>query len=615
MLDVIVKALKEQRCVIFFGSGISRDSGLPTSTELIKDILDLPETEQITEFDLARIAQIQRFRHINNTQWLHNRLINLLTGSEKKPNDLHKLLVMLKSKYYITTNYDRLFDDVLQEYIGVKDLSRIVKDEDISKYSDVLYIKLHGDIFDGKSIVLTYDDYETKFDNNPNLLHLLFSIFSQNLVLFVGYSLKDPNILSIVRKIAQKGDSYAKGMYIILRDANDDDLTFFKSLNVKVIPLIAPKEVSTGDALKKMLMEIWHKTLTYDIYLNMKPKQPAYEVKLALAINRYHQGEYNNAELIFDELIKDKNAVEVWKKSPDTFAQFTYFYLKNLDKQNKWDELLIAKDEISSQLNKYSKLYPASISQVIKNSVNISLGLSMMRGGRYLESYEYIKNVVEEEMLNISDNKDFDLLHADRNTILSVSCLCLSIYNKDEKKLEESQNFINTSLNIFQKYSYFGGSNDIHYLGRFFGTNSFLMIALHRNNLIKYDEDFENKLLEYSNLSHNSKDRVPYGKLAGRYCEAISNYYIGVQSSEKYILIEKSVNLLTHCLNDNEITLSSLDKCKIFKALSVIFQTLNNVSKSEEYAKLFLAEVQNLYKLGSLKEVVENENWIFTPLN
>ncbi len=296
---------------------------------------ELLEDPELGEAGLAIAAQVMR--HRKGPVWLHRRLREIFLMGNRQPNELHKILAFLNSKYYITTNYDLLFDMVLKDFLNLRDLPIVVKDADIPHADPVTYVKLHGDIAVPETVVLTYDDYDTRFENNPNLLHLLYSLFAQNLVLFVGYSLSDLNVLSVVRKIGRGDPNYARGMYILVTNPDKGKVDFFQSLNVQIVTVARHNGEPEGEALQRFLLRLWNRTLDFDSYLNPQPRELSYTSKLEIAISFYYRGDYAAADQLFEGL--DPESEKIWRADPGAFAQYAYFKLKTLDKLNHWEQM------------------------------------------------------------------------------------------------------------------------------------------------------------------------------------------------------------------------------------------------------------------------------------
>ena len=99
----------------------------------------------------------------------------------------------------ITTNYDLLTEQIFGGYttfIGQENLL-------FAETQDILEIyKIHGCCSDPASIVINAKDYEDFNDRNAYLAAKLLTIFVEHPIVFLGYSISDPDIQSILRAIA-----------------------------------------------------------------------------------------------------------------------------------------------------------------------------------------------------------------------------------------------------------------------------------------------------------------------------------------------------------------------------------------------------------------------------
>ena len=112
------------------------------------------------------------------------------------PSDLHRQLLSLDWSTIITTNLDTLLEDTLDDLNKPCDV--IVRDMDISlgKHTLKLY-KMHGCIKQPSTIVFTEEQYRRYESDHPLLAATIKALFAQYTVVFIGFSLTDPNFRAI----------------------------------------------------------------------------------------------------------------------------------------------------------------------------------------------------------------------------------------------------------------------------------------------------------------------------------------------------------------------------------------------------------------------------------
>lgn len=99
----------------------------------------------------------------------------------------------------ITTNWDLLMEHLFPEYTvytGQDDL--IIKNP---QWIAEIY-KIHGCASKPQSLVLTSNDYNAFNKKSKYLASKLMTIFMEHPVIFIGYSMSDPNIVSILRSLS-----------------------------------------------------------------------------------------------------------------------------------------------------------------------------------------------------------------------------------------------------------------------------------------------------------------------------------------------------------------------------------------------------------------------------
>lgn len=114
------------------------------------------------------------------------------------------LLMKLESKMLtvVTTNYDNFFEEHV-----FKKHEKIVGQDVFSKSEIGTLFKIHGCVTNPNSIVITEKDYDTFKRKRKILSAKLISLFTENPVIFMGYSIHDENIKDILTDIFMCLDS------------------------------------------------------------------------------------------------------------------------------------------------------------------------------------------------------------------------------------------------------------------------------------------------------------------------------------------------------------------------------------------------------------------------
>ena len=192
-LKDLVDQIKRGQCVLFIGSGVSSEVGLPAGWELTATLaqeINIPPTtlSQIsqayeTRFDRSRL--IQRLRQLIEERSVVSRGVTS-----------YDLLPEIKPfRTVFTTNWD----DQIERAFHRKDIPLVTAryNEHLALISNEMrvLVKLHGD-FNNKpeEILLTRDDYVRAYKEvtkPAGLFNLLAGALSTTTVLFVGYSLED----------------------------------------------------------------------------------------------------------------------------------------------------------------------------------------------------------------------------------------------------------------------------------------------------------------------------------------------------------------------------------------------------------------------------------------
>ena len=207
--DNLIEELAHRRCLIFMGAGISatakNDEGKSPNTW--KEFLDNIKLKMRnpTEDDVVFVEQmlkkedyllaLQAIADLCDSGDYNAYLKNQFLRGGYKPSNVHKMIKDLDSKIVITTNFDKLYEELCggQEY-AVFDYTKTKAIVGAIKSPDSIIIKAHGTIDNTEDLIFTAKQYYQAQEKYPEFYHLLSALFLTHTVVFLGYSLNDPDI-------------------------------------------------------------------------------------------------------------------------------------------------------------------------------------------------------------------------------------------------------------------------------------------------------------------------------------------------------------------------------------------------------------------------------------
>lgn len=281
-IEKIREINKQHKLVIFVGAGVSKNSGVCSWWELVKDMAikinynDICETCKMKNLicnECGNELELCSFDNYN-CQYKYNfssdEFLKIpqyffdIKGEDEyytfldekfnqiyEPNAIDKLIIELKPEHIITTNYDHLIEDVKHLY---RNNYTIIKNdtEMLKNYGTHYIIKMHGDIDDKENIVLKEDDY-LKYSHTHKIIEsYIKSLLFDKTFLFVGYSLNDNNLKLIMSYI----DYYVKEKeikgrakhYLVVNDSNAREEMYWNYKDVELVNLSQVSEFMKENA-------------------------------------------------------------------------------------------------------------------------------------------------------------------------------------------------------------------------------------------------------------------------------------------------------------------------------------------------------------------------------
>jgi hypothetical protein len=249
--DRVFELIQKEEVLLFVGAGMSLYAGYPSGEKLCEILYENLSNDSKKEIDF-----------VNNLPKLADDIFNLKGGNknylfeilkkefQKAPvlTDAHQLLAKIPHfKTIITTNYDTLIESTNKAI----EVIRKSKDYPLASFKKQLLFKIHSDLSDTDRIILTNSDYNNYFSNSNEQTIFWNAVkdkLASNHILFIGYSMDDPNLNVIINNIiAELGDS-RKEMFFVAPSISKSKLSFLQRNGIEYIE-------STGEVLIREIYE------------------------------------------------------------------------------------------------------------------------------------------------------------------------------------------------------------------------------------------------------------------------------------------------------------------------------------------------------------------------
>lgn len=212
--ESLIREAADRRLLLFVGSGISKaaKSDMPVWSPLIEDLSSRLKTKVAKDtikgllrrdklLDAAEIV----FSEVSKpdlTQVLRDRF-------QVRPvphHEVYSSILSLDLKTILTTNYDEFLEKNFEHY-SAGESAYAIKTHTSDDLVDNLrsptpaIVKVHGCISDPNKLVLSRTSYFEARRKNPSFFSVLSALFTVNTILFIGYSVSDPDMQMILENI------------------------------------------------------------------------------------------------------------------------------------------------------------------------------------------------------------------------------------------------------------------------------------------------------------------------------------------------------------------------------------------------------------------------------
>ena len=163
-----------------------------------------------------------------------------INDEKLSPSDSHKQLLALPWRDVYTTNYDTLLErsaDFLKAQ-GKRCYHTITNSQDMGSGSSPLLVKLHGDISDPSSIIITEEDYRTYPVKHQAMISSIQNTIMRRTLVLVGFSGNDPNFIQWLGWVKDALNDNQRKVYLLSLDSvSEASRKAFENKKVVVVNL------------------------------------------------------------------------------------------------------------------------------------------------------------------------------------------------------------------------------------------------------------------------------------------------------------------------------------------------------------------------------------------
>jgi hypothetical protein len=209
--QALIKELASRRCIIFLGSGASAASlsidgtkRPPTWLALLEGLISVMNSKEDEALirdlmskdkflDAAEII-VKNISPANFTDFLRT----TLQLPRFQPSPIHESIFKIDPKIVLTTNYDDIYDNYCKLGTSANGYN-VCKQNENHLVSDLrspyrIIAKAHGCISSPADTILTRSQFFEARLKYPGFYKILDSLFLTSTILFIGYSINDPDI-------------------------------------------------------------------------------------------------------------------------------------------------------------------------------------------------------------------------------------------------------------------------------------------------------------------------------------------------------------------------------------------------------------------------------------
>lgn len=452
MIEHLKRVLKQEDTVLFIGSGISLWSGLPTWSGLIGELANFLESKGLDnslvkkELKRGELLQAASYGFDKLTkQQIAEFIRNSCKLGVAKPHEIHKKIISLGPKCFITTNYDKLIELSFQKWLPDTHF-RTVINRQLTETAEIVgtrasnfLFKLHGDAEDSESIILTREQYRTLNIGGEfhHALETVKTLMVSRPIVYLGFGLRDPDFLYVKDLLENIYKGGARDHYAVLANVEEQEKDYWRR-NYGIHLINYNTSEIGGKRDHSQLLSLLD-NLASSSFVEIKSTQTIDE-KFILSLTR-HVAKYMKFESIKSPIPLIVHPIENSKKKGNDYSLHQYYEdsVENLLDNGPQKQILIGLPgggksyalrssvaRFANELNKQCiedtfqsdtsiipifadlKLYKGSIIELLEQSLPVGMNLSFLLSTFKIKIFLDAFNEIPKEYIETNHwNSDF----------------------------------------------------------------------------------------------------------------------------------------------------------------------------------------------------------------
>lgn len=248
----LVADIAARRSVLFLGAGVSKNA-VNNAGERPKDWKEFLQALAgaippgpirsevdacIAESDLLSACEL--VRHHLQPDVFKSHLLTEFVDRRFEPAKIHDDLIKVDSRFVLTTNFEKLYENRANQLQQGTVLVKHYYDIDLAdalRRSQRVVLKIHGSIDTPARTIFTRSDYAKAREEHANFYRLLDALFVTHTVVFIGTSMRDPDLQLLLEGIRYRFEGSRPHFAVMPADATKIETVRMmeRTMNIRVL--------------------------------------------------------------------------------------------------------------------------------------------------------------------------------------------------------------------------------------------------------------------------------------------------------------------------------------------------------------------------------------------